>query len=98
MEGCITKVKATVDLLSSLDDSFVVWYKTTRPRKGELLQPIDTRSGVEALLLRGRNYDDTGQLLDDLGYLVYLKSEEDYSKAHILSITCGCYFEKTSKV
>jgi|GEM_PF-4215984 len=46
------------------------------------------------LLLKGQNYNDVDRLLKDLGYLIYLKSEKDYSKAHVLSITCGCDFEK----
>ena len=94
---CVDKVKATLDFLRSVDESFAAWYKTSRPRKGETLVPIDTSwEGVKSLLLKGRNYNDIGELLKDLGYLVHLKSEKDYSKAHVFSITCGSYFEKVS--
>ncbi|MBY0282040.1 MAG: hypothetical protein K2W94_07800 [Alphaproteobacteria bacterium] len=93
---CTAKIKSTLDLLSSLDNSFTLWYKTSKPRKGEVLQPVDTSSeGIKTLLLKGQNYNDVGELLEDLGYLIVLKSEKDFSKAHILSVICGCYFEKT---
>lgn len=91
IELCINKVQATFDFLRHFDDSFSSWYKTSRPRKGELLLPLDTQSerGVEDLLLKGQNHNDIGELLDDAGYLIYLKSEKDFSKAHVLSIKCG---------
>lgn len=91
---CAVKVKATFDFLSSIDESFRTWYKTSRPRKGEILQPIDISiKSIQTLLLNGQNHNDLGELLEELGYLIYLKSEKTYSKAHVLSITCGCYLD-----
>lgn len=91
IELCTNKLVATFNFLRQIDDSLSLWYKTSRPRKGELLLPIDTQDekAVKILLQKGQNCNDIREKLEDLGYLIYLKSEKDFSKAHILSIKCG---------
>ena len=98
IDECANKVEETFDFLYRIDSSFAEWYKTTRPRRGELVNPLEIRSiaGIEKILLEGRNYNDLGEGLDDLGYSIYIKSNTDFSKAHVLSIRCGCYNEFAS--
>ena len=40
LESCANKVNATLKLLSSIDNSFKEWYKTTRPRKNEIVEQL----------------------------------------------------------
>ncbi|WP_207516006.1 hypothetical protein [Longitalea luteola] len=63
------------------------WYLTKRPKKGQLVVPIDlSLEGRKSLLLRGRYFKDDGSLNEDLGYLLYLKSIKDSSKAHVCQL------------
>jgi len=95
IEDCSIKIRRSLHLLEGIDASFKNWYKTTKPKKGELVMPIDSgEDSIMQLLLKGRNYNDVGVLLENLGYAFMLKSEKDFSKAHVLSFQCGCYFEK----
>ena len=96
LESCANKVNATLKLLSSIDNSFKEWYKTTRPRKNEIVEPLDLSfEGTKKHLISGQNYTDIPRrVIEDLGYLIHIKSEKNYSKAHVLSISCGAYFEQ----
>ena len=79
------------------DISFGSWYRTTRPRKNEVMQPMDlSTAGIEAFIRKNETRNDIGELIDDLGYSIYLKSGKDYAKAHVLSIKCGCFSELVS--
>jgi hypothetical protein len=90
LDECIDKVSNTFLKLKEIHASMQEWYLTTKPKKGHLVVPIDlSLEGIKSLLLRGRSFRDDGSLDEDLGYLVYLKSIKDFSKAHVLSIKCG---------
>lgn len=96
IEECIDKVSNTFFKLKEIHASMQDWYLTTRPKKGQLVVPIDlSLEGIKSLLLRGRYFKDDGSLNEDLGYLLYLKSIKDFSKAHVLSIKCGSTSELT---
>ncbi|MFT3949962.1 MAG: hypothetical protein QM763_23555 [Agriterribacter sp.] len=97
LEVCSTKLYNTFYFLKEFDVSFKEWYKTNKPRKGQIVGPIasDLQS-LKSLLIKGQNLNDLGGILEDLGYLVHVKSCKDYSKAHILSISCGSYFKQVS--
>lgn len=89
---CADKVKSTFDFLSTFHKSFQNWYRTQKPKKGQPLMPIDlSKDALKDLLEIGKNYNDDGTLNDDLGYLLYLKSDINYNLSHVLSITCSCY-------
>lgn len=96
VENCTNKVIATFDSLAHIDASFRSWYKTSRPRKGDEVMPLDTvtREGVLNLLLNGQIVNDIGQIMNDMGFMTYVKSREDFSKSHVLSIICGGSFDK----
>ena len=98
VETCANKVDASFKLLANIDVSFTEWYKTSRPKKNEILQPVNLSiEGIEQLLRKGRNYSDIGhRLIEDLGFLFLVKSEKNYSKAHNLGFTCGSYIEPIS--
>jgi hypothetical protein len=97
-DQCIRKTKATIDGLRKMDASFSDWYKATSPQHGESPQalPLDDPQGMEKLLLDGQIHDDEGQLMADLGYTVYLKSNPAFNLSHILSMLCGSFNEFTS--
>jgi hypothetical protein len=95
IDECAQKTFETFAYLSEIDNSFSVWYEASKPKKGQIITSIEPNlDSVKRLLLKGRNYNDLGELMEDLGYLIYLKSFKDASKAHILSITCGCFSER----
>ena len=95
IDNCADKISTTLNLLSSLDESFGTWYRTTRPRKGEVLQSLNVnKEGIKSILLKAQNRNDLGELLEDLGYTFSIKSENNYSQAHVLSFSCGIFFDK----
>lgn len=97
LEDCAEKVFLTFKLLRETDESFNLWYPTRRPKKKEIISCVDlSLEGIYNLLKSGRTHDDYGKLLDDLGYTVYLKSDLNYEKAHVLSIACACLNENIS--
>ncbi len=90
VELCVNMLYETFVFLDECDDSFHFWYTTQRPKKGQVIEPINlSKEGIKDLLIKGQNFNDDGTLNSDLGYLVYLKSSKDFSKAHVISITCG---------
>lgn len=93
IETCSKKLHETFLFLSNeLEDGLSQWYKTRRPKKNEIIQPIElNESAIKSLLFDGRNINDDGSLNEDLGYTVYLKSQKDFGKAVVFSSTCGCY-------
>jgi hypothetical protein len=92
---CVEKVYNTIIYLSQTDDSFKLWYRTAKPKKGTLLAPIDiNKLSIEKLFLNAQIYNDIGDLEEDLGYLFSLKSEVNYKISHVLSITCGSYHHR----
>ena len=96
IEQCVPKIIDTFKYLVSIDNSFSEWYKTSKPQKGQAIEPISIDfESIERLLQGGQNYDDLGNLIESLGYLVYLKSNKDFSKSHTLSITCGSFSERS---
>jgi hypothetical protein len=98
VEECAMKIEQTLTLLSKEDKGFCFWYKTTKPKRGEIVEPLElTKRSIEVLLLEGRNYNDEGRLVEELGYQIHLKSGLDYNKSHNLSFTCGGY-SKMSKL
>ena len=95
LESCVDKLYETFSLFSKIDKSLERWYETARPLKGQIVEPIElTKKNIQNLLIKGQNYDDFGALLEDLGFTIYLKSDRDFSKSHVLSINCGCYNER----
>ena len=96
IESCISKIKSTGEVLSNIDDSFTKWYTTTRPVKGKIQTPLNLcrEDAIRELLIMNQNYNDIGELIEDLGYAFSVKSENDFATAHVLSIQCGSNFEK----
>lgn len=95
IDECTKKIFQTFTYLRNVDNSFVQWYLTKKPRKGELVTPIETDiDSIKDLLLKGRNFNDIGELLEDLGYVISLKSFKDFSKSHVLSFSCGIFNER----
>lgn len=98
IETCAYKVDATFKLLKNIDSSFAEWYKTSRPKKNEILQTLDLSiEGIKQLLIKGQHYSDVGRrLIEDLGFLFSVKSVKEYRQAHNLSFSCGAYVEPIS--
>ena len=98
IETCVDKIVKTFDYLCNLDESFRSWYSTNKPKKGKVASPLNlSRDSVMSLLIKGQNYNDEGKLVEELGYLLHLKSEENYGRAHLLSFSCSGY-SKVSKL
>ncbi len=92
LEVCTEKLHNMFAFLQKVDSSFQYWYKTEKPKKGQPVEPIIlSKNAIINLLAASLNYNDDGILNEDLGYTVHLKSGKDFSKAHVLSVTCGCY-------
>lgn len=95
VDECAQKVFETFAYLRNVDNSFNQWFQTEKPRKGQVVAPLNiSMEGIKDLLLSGRNFNDIGELLEDLGYLLYLKSFIDFSKSHVLSFSCGQFNER----
>lgn len=99
LEDCAEKIFLTFNFLREMDSSFNLWYPTRKPKKKEIIKAVDLNlEGIYNLLKLDRTYDDYGRLLDDLGYKIYLKSDSNFEKAHVLSITCSCSNEYVPNV
>jgi hypothetical protein len=92
IDSCSNKLLELFNFLKQEDESFNFWYKTQKPKKGQVIEPIDsnTKIGVKNLLALSQNYNDDGTLHEDLGYTIFLKSRTEFAKAHTLSLTCDC--------
>ncbi len=90
--ACVDALVKTFSVLSAVHDDFKEWYRTDRPKKGKPVTPIDcSKAGLDLFLDQSRAYDSLGNLMPNLGYLLHLKSELRFEKAHVLSIKCGMW-------
>ncbi|OMP74543.1 Imm52 family immunity protein [[Flexibacter] sp. ATCC 35208] len=90
IEDCAIRMEQTVKFLQKIDQSFIYWYSTLKPKKNQLLEAVDcSYEGIIKLLDSSRQYDEVGNILDKLGYRIYLKSGLDFSRSHVLSISCN---------
>lgn len=88
---CAQRIKETLERLSYIDDKLKTWYKTDKPKKNEIVAPIDyTKIDVlENLILEGRNINkDTKEVYEELGSLIILKSEKQFKKSIALRFSC----------
>lgn len=80
-------IHTTVKWLQSLDESFSRWYPTERPKKSEILTPLELNADViVSSINKGKIYIESIPPLY-LGFTFTWKSEKKFEMAHRLSFS-----------
>jgi hypothetical protein len=87
LDICCDNLLKTFNFLADLDVSFSSWYRTSKPRKGKVAAQISLeRNELRALLTQGQVSNDLGDLMTDIGYSLYLKSDRDLGSCSFYSL------------
>ena len=83
-DECARLIVATFRLLEAISTSLSGWYLTRHPKKGEVITSIEiTENRIKNLIQDGQIYNDDNELMEGVGFNLFLKSDKAFEKANI---------------